>query len=178
MDSCKRLRGIWRGMKRRCLKPCPSDFYNGIAACYHDKGITICEEWVSSFESFYEWAMKNGYSDALTIDRIDPDRGYTPDNCRWITLLENVRRARRSSGRRDNPSAVKSKNYFMIKHHCGTSWAIVKETRVSYSEAIGKRREAELEPGCVILILRHKKPYLKIKPGDIIDYPIEREGGD
>lgn len=74
--SNTRLYNIWQGMKYRCK--C-KDYKN-----YCLKGIRVCEEWENSFEAFYEWAQRNGYSDTLTIDRKDGDKGYSPDNCRWV----------------------------------------------------------------------------------------------
>ena len=50
---------------------------------YALRGITVCEEWKNSFESFKEWSLANGYDDTLSLDRIDNDKGYSPDNCRW-----------------------------------------------------------------------------------------------
>lgn len=52
---------------------------------YGAKGIKVCKEWEESYEAFKEWALNNGYSDELTIDRIDGRLNYTPDNCRWVT---------------------------------------------------------------------------------------------
>lgn len=52
----------------------------------------ICDEWARSFDLFADWALANGYRDDLTIDRIDNDRGYWPDNCQWITRAENIRK--------------------------------------------------------------------------------------
>lgn len=57
---------------------------------YYDRGITVCNEWTGegAFERFYSWAMQNGYSDDLTLDRIDNDKGYSPNNCRWVSNKE------------------------------------------------------------------------------------------
>lgn len=77
--SNTRLSRIWRGMKDRCCNP-KSKIYKH----YGGRGITVCDEWKDSFESFYEWAMSNGYSDELSIDRINNDGNYEPLNCRWV----------------------------------------------------------------------------------------------
>lgn len=52
---------------------------------YGEKGITICDEW-REFKNFKEWALNNGYADDLTLDRIDNSKGYSPDNCRWVSM--------------------------------------------------------------------------------------------
>lgn len=75
-----RLYNIWALMLQRCENP-KSAQYNR----YGGRGITVCSEW-KDFKLFYEWAMANGYKEDLTIDRRENDKGYSPDNCRWITM--------------------------------------------------------------------------------------------
>ena len=75
-------------MKTRCLNPRAQNY-----SYYGGKGIAICEEWLHSFEAFYDWAMGNGYKDGLTIDRKDSNGDYCPSNCQWITQSENAARA-------------------------------------------------------------------------------------
>lgn len=84
-DSQTRLYRRWASMKDRCNRKRSWD-----AKYYHDKGIKYCDEW-KGFKAFKNWALLNGYKEGLSLDRIDPDKGYYPDNCRWIPLLHQAR---------------------------------------------------------------------------------------
>lgn len=84
----QRLKRILRGMIRRCYDENDKDY-----CWYGEQGIRIYEQWLKEPATFEEWAMSSGYADNLTIDRIESDKDYCPENCRWIPLEENARRA-------------------------------------------------------------------------------------
>lgn len=105
MSGNPRLNRIYYCMRTRCLNPNFKEFKH-----YGGRGITICEEWVNpeivalgrhgrvtkGWLAFKNWAMLNGYKDDLTLDRIDNNKGYSPDNCRWVTMKVQCNNTRRN----------------------------------------------------------------------------------
>ena len=120
--SKTRLYDIWEKMKRRCYDNRIKEY-----KYYGDRGITICEEWKNNFMNFKDWALSNGYTDNLTIDRIDNNGNYEPNNCQWIASYENRKKKRntifitvntiKDSISGWNKIVGKSKNEINFKYH-------------------------------------------------------------
>jgi len=83
------LYSVWGGMKQRCNYIKHVDYHN-----YGGRFIEVCDEWFE-FISFYEWATANGWEKGLSLDRIDNDGDYAPDNCRWVTFKVQAANRRR-----------------------------------------------------------------------------------
>jgi hypothetical protein len=110
----ERLYNIWKAMRQRCYNE-KSDGYK----YYGAKGVTICKAW-DDYYIFYIWAIENGYSDNLTIERRNPNGVYEPDNCTWATTLEQARNKRDTIG-----------------------WDAVKEIRMKYNQGASVKELSE-----------------------------------
>ena len=122
----KRLSTIWLNMKNRCYNTKNNGYKN-----YGAKGVSVCDEWKNSFETFYKWAITNGYNANLTIDRINPNGNYEPANCRWVTqkIQQNNRR---------NNHVIEMNG----KHHTIAEWCDilnVSKKKIEYHLGKGKR---------------------------------------
>ena len=82
------LTTVWWSMKQRCYDKKHKSYHR-----YGARGITICKEWLDSLDVFVLWANSTGYSNGLQIDRIDNDGSYCPENCQWLTPVENSRKS-------------------------------------------------------------------------------------
>ena len=114
--SKSRICNIWSKMKQRCFnkKNKSYDEYGG-------RGISICEKWKDNHKNFKEWALKNGYRNDLSIDRINPNGNYEPSNCRWTTNAVQQRNTRLL--RKSNKTGFRgvSFEHFTNKFRCGIS---------------------------------------------------------
>lgn len=83
------LYDVWSSMIQRCHNKNVKGY-----GLYGGRGITVCDKWLKDFENFYKWSMANGYRKGLSIDRINNNEGYSPENCRWTTSYEQSRNKR------------------------------------------------------------------------------------
>ena len=90
-EKYDRLYRIWKAMQHRCYSENDEHYHH-----YGGKGIVICDEWLSDFDNFVNWSINNGYNDTLTIDRVDSNKNYCPENCRWITQKEQTNNTSRN----------------------------------------------------------------------------------
>ncbi|WP_215410423.1 HNH endonuclease [Escherichia coli] len=153
-----KLYKVFIGMKTRCKK----SNNNPRNKHYREKGITICDEWLNDSSKFIEWALNNGYQEGLEIDRIDNDKGYSPDNCRWVTHAENMRNTCKTRMLTVN-GETNTIHYFSEKYGIG-------EHTIHIRLRLGWSHEA-----AVLLPLRKEKIREKRSIQQIADYSANAE---
>lgn len=133
----RRLYQIWADMKTRCYNKNSKPYKN-----YGGRGIGVCYEWQEKFENFFNWAMENGYTDELTIDRIDINGDYEPENCKWATRSEQNanQRLKEHSTEYTGIWYDKGKQVYEIGI-CGETIG----TRKNLEDAIALRKQKEIE---------------------------------
>lgn len=124
-NNNKRLFRIWKQMNKRCTDPKHNRYH-----LYGGKGIKVCTKWTDSFEAFENWAINNGYSDNLSIDRIDSKDGYKPSNCRWSTTAQQNRNYSRNILYKGECATDASKrlggNTNLVRKRVALSWTLEK----------------------------------------------------
>ena len=137
MGKHTRLSNIFRGMKLRCYCSNNKDYER-----YGGRGITICDEWLNTehakgehnssvgFQMFKKWALENGYADNLTIDRIDVNKGYSPENCRWVSIKVQC------NNRRNNHYVT-----YMGKRQSLADWC--RELNLNYEKILSKIQRSD-----------------------------------
>ncbi len=140
-----RIYNIWKLMKRRC-KNTNDKYYKD----YGGRGIVICDEWDNDFMNFYNWAIANGYSDKLTIERIDVNGNYEPANCKWISRKEQSR------NRRNNVMVTYRGETRLLKEWCEL-------LNLNYDTVFHRIKKQHLEPKEAL-----EKHNLRWNNGDVI----------
>ena len=128
-----KLYSVWVNMRARCNNPFNYDYHY-----YGGRGIKGCPEWDQDAGAFIEWALKNGYEEGLSIDRIDHDGDYCPENCRWVTHKEQMRNIR------SNRLIT-----YQGETHCMAEWAEI--TGINYAVIKG-RVKAGWEPEQILTV--------------------------
>lgn len=130
-DPDNRLYHIWYGMHRRCENTKHINYER-----YGERGITVCSEW-KDFKAFVDWSLEHGYSEELTIDRIDNNKGYSPENCRWTTKKEQMK-----NRECNNVFTYKGQTHTLTEWSCiyglneATLWCRIYRYGFSFEEAI------------------------------------------
>lgn len=133
-----RLYRIWAGVKTRCYNKNDQNYLR-----YGARGITMCANWKNSFECFYQWAINNGYSDDLSLDRIRNERGYYPLNCRWSTRVVQNNNTRTNyyldyNGVKMTLSEICRLENLSDKYK--TIWDDLREKNMSIEDSVSKRK--------------------------------------
>ena len=138
--SNHKLYSVWKDIKRRTKNKNRKDYDR-----YGGRGISICTEWELDFLSFYNWSNMNGYSEGLSIDRIDNDGDYEPSNCRWVdgkTQSQNTRLLRSTNTTGYRGVSPRGKRFISQIHHNGKKHIGIfntsKDAAIAYNKYVVK----------------------------------------
>jgi hypothetical protein len=180
-----RLYSIWSDMKTRCFNTKGRYYIN-----YGGRGVTMSEEWKNDFLAFYRWSIKNGYSDELSIDRINNDGNYCPSNCRWVT------RKTQSNNRRSNivfQGKTLSEwcedlklNYHTVRTRIKVfGWDIEKALSIPTMESAWSNKKTINYKGKTLYMVAkennfsYESAFVKVKKGmpvdDVVDYYLNKQ---
>lgn len=137
-----KLYNQWSGMIYRCTHESASHYER-----YGERGVSVCKEWIESFESFADWSIANGYSDNLEIDRIDNNGNYSPENCRWVSHMENSRnRNTRKTSRSGVAGVMFREDIQKWRVSIGVNYKRINIGNFdSFDDAVAARKKAEQE---------------------------------
>lgn len=124
----------WNSMKDRCYNIKNKRYYD-----YGGRGIKICEDWLKDFLSFFNWALENGYKDNLTIDRIDVNGNYCPENCRWATAKEQANNRRPFRAKYISYDKNRKKWAVVVKHNYVGRYNDLEDAIISRDKYIKER---------------------------------------
>lgn len=138
----RRIYKIWQGLRQRCNNPNDKSY-----KAYGGRGIKVCEEWDKDSAAFVRWALENGYADNLSIDRIDVDGDYCPENCHWATPTEQSRNKRVQKSSKTGINGV----HYEPERHKYRAVIYIANKRIdlgryeTIEQAAEERRKAELK---------------------------------
>lgn len=156
------LRRKWHNMKQLCYGNGNRDRTDW---CYKDKGIGVCDEWNNSFEAFFDWSIANGYKPGMKLERIDKDVDFTPDNCRWVEVLD------KSKDTRD----ILASNLRTCRVRAGKSLRTVGK-EIGASAAVMSNWELDKSSPNVVW-LRKLADYYGVDVGDLLDKNLAAQEG-
>lgn len=172
-----RIYRIWAAMKTRATNPNHPE-----ANSYHNRGIDICEEWKNSYPAFLNWALQNGYTDDLSIDRIDVNGDYCPENCRWATTKEqSVNRRNTVYWEKDGekiPIFVyceeRGLNYRTVKSRIRSGWDIERALTEPTFDKEKSLRKAANEAGMKYQTVYHRVKKLHMTLEEALTTPVNK----
>lgn len=137
-----KLYNQWSGMIYRCTHQAASHYER-----YGERGVSVCQEWLDSFENFADWSIKNGYADNLEIDRIDNNGNYSPNNCRWVSHMENSRnRNTRCTSKSGVAGVMFRKDIHKWRVSIGVNYKSINIGNYdTFEDAVAARKKAEKE---------------------------------